>query len=67
MTTEGVSARLVRLIPAGRLLPTRTSLEERGDGLLVVDVVNRLSEEMCHGQLDDLGVVGAVRAERDGV
>jgi len=33
----------------------------------VVDVVDRLGEQMCHRQLDDLGVIGAVAAEGDGV
>ena len=42
-------------------------LEEGRDGLLVVDVVDRLGEQMRHRQLDDLGVVGAVGAQGDGV
>ena len=42
-------------------------LEEGRDGLFLVDVVDRLGEQMRHGQLDDLWVVGAVGAQREGV
>lgn len=42
-------------------------LEECRDGLLVVDVVDRLGQQVCHRQLDDLRVVSAVAAEGDGV
>lgn len=42
-------------------------LEEGGDRLLVVHVIDRLGQKVRHGQLNDLGVVCALRAQRNGI